>query len=249
MRGVVARYELMTTAPAAAAAFYGQVLGWTTESSTDGQTSFVGAGGPFASVSAVQRRMLPQWLSHITVESLPMALEMAETLGGLLMSIPAALPGLGRHGLLRGPGGSLISVVELSDAPMSSEGDAVRAAVAWNESTTLHFEDDWNFLSGLFGWLDRGTMTHPDGRQYRMFGRTHEIGDGLGGHSTLSADLSAPSWVIYFSVPDLSPALVAVRAQGGRVTSTPMQLPNGDWVVRCLDPQGAVFALLSTQKS
>ena len=34
-----------------------------------------------------------------------------------------------------------------------------------------------------------------------------------------------------------------VKANGGQLLDEPMQVPGGDWIVQCLDPQGAEFAL------
>ena len=238
MRGRIAGYDLRTNAPAEAADFYGQVLGWETPA-PDGDpirrvgTLPVSTGSPHG----------PHWLCHLTVEQLAMALEMVTALGGRLLDGSDA-----DRPVVQGPGGCIFRLV-LGDPDASEESAEVQAAVAWNECITEHFDEDWNFVAGLFGWLDRGTMTHPDGRQYRMFGRDHRIGNGLGAFSTRSADLHRPGWVIYFTVDDLTPRLAKVSEGGGTVTSTPMQLPNGDWVVRCRDPHGAVFALHSSSKS
>jgi hypothetical protein len=34
-----------------------------------------------------------------------------------------------------------------------------------------------------------------------------------------------------------------VKALGGKVLNGPMEVPGGDLIVQCLDPQGAAFAL------
>ena len=35
----------------------------------------------------------------------------------------------------------------------------------------------------------------------------------------------------------------AVKAHGGQVLHGPAEVPGGDWIAQCLDPQGAAFAL------
>ena len=35
----------------------------------------------------------------------------------------------------------------------------------------------------------------------------------------------------------------AVKANGGQVLHGPVEVPGGDWIVQCMDPQGAVFSL------
>ena len=37
-----------------------------------------------------------------------------------------------------------------------------------------------------------------------------------------------------------------VKEMGGQILRGPMEVPGGDKVVQCLDPQGAAFALHST---
>jgi uncharacterized protein len=54
-------------------------------------------------------------------------------------------------------------------------------------------------------------------------------------------------WIYYFSVGDIYAAAERVRAGGGLVLDGPIELPVGSWIVRCSDPQGAVFALEGTR--
>jgi predicted enzyme related to lactoylglutathione lyase len=52
-----------------------------------------------------------------------------------------------------------------------------------------------------------------------------------------------PTWVYYIRVENLERALEAVQAGGGQMLNGPMEVPGGDTVVNCMDPQGALFAL------
>jgi hypothetical protein len=47
----------------------------------------------------------------------------------------------------------------------------------------------------------------------------------------------------YVRVPDVNAALEKVTALGGKVLNGPMEVPGGDMIAHCLDPQGAAFAL------
>ena len=42
---------------------------------------------------------------------------------------------------------------------------------------------------------------------------------------------------------DIGAAAKRVAAGGGRVLQGPIELPDDSWIVRCADPQGALFAL------
>ena len=50
-------------------------------------------------------------------------------------------------------------------------------------------------------------------------------------------------WFYYIHVADIHAAAQAVKDNGGEVWNEPMQIPGGDMVAHCRDPQGALFAL------
>jgi hypothetical protein len=52
-----------------------------------------------------------------------------------------------------------------------------------------------------------------------------------------------PFWLYYINVADLDAALAAVNKGGGKVVHGPFELLGGHWIARCVDPQGAMFAL------
>ena len=35
-----------------------------------------------------------------------------------------------------------------------------------------------------------------------------------------------------------------MKAGGGQILKGPMEVPGGNWIVQCTDPQGAIFALV-----
>ena len=78
---------------------------------------------------------------------------------------------------------------------------------------------------------------------YRMYG----FGQWpLGGIFNKPAEMPVPGWLYYIRVPDVREAVETVKREGGKVLNGPMEVPGGDLVAQCLDPQGAAFALHST---
>jgi len=49
-------------------------------------------------------------------------------------------------------------------------------------------------------------------------------------------------------VEALDAAIERVNAGGGKVIMGPHQVPGGQWIAQCLDPQGAMFAMVSSVK-
>jgi predicted enzyme related to lactoylglutathione lyase len=52
-----------------------------------------------------------------------------------------------------------------------------------------------------------------------------------------------PAWNMYFCVADVHAAADRAKANGGQVMNGPMEVPGGDWIVNCMDPQGAAFSM------
>ena len=63
---------------------------------------------------------------------------------------------------------------------------------------------------------------------------------------TKPPEMPMPAWLFYIRVEDVNASVEQVKAAGGQVVHGPMEVPGGDWVVQCVDPQGAHFALHST---
>ena len=52
-----------------------------------------------------------------------------------------------------------------------------------------------------------------------------------------------PNWLSYIRVDAVKPVADQVAQLGGTVINGPMEVPGGDWIAQCIDPQGAAFAL------
>ena len=46
----------------------------------------------------------------------------------------------------------------------------------------------------------------------------------------------------------LAAAAARVTGGGGSILNGPMQVPGGQWIVQCMDPQGAVFNLVALKR-
>ncbi|MBW2463508.1 MAG: hypothetical protein JRH11_17795, partial [Deltaproteobacteria bacterium] len=52
-----------------------------------------------------------------------------------------------------------------------------------------------------------------------------------------------PSWLYYVTGDEMDGAVKRINDRGGKITSGPMEVPGGDRVAQCVDPQGAHFAI------
>jgi predicted enzyme related to lactoylglutathione lyase len=62
---------------------------------------------------------------------------------------------------------------------------------------------------------------------------------------TKAAGSPGPMWNFYFLVQGAEAAAGRIRAAGGQVLNGPMEVPGGGWVLNAVDPQGALFSLMS----
>jgi predicted enzyme related to lactoylglutathione lyase len=53
-------------------------------------------------------------------------------------------------------------------------------------------------------------------------------------------------WGFYVQVDSIGGAVERVKAGGGKVVHGPVQVPGGGWIINAQDPQGAMFALVSS---
>jgi len=68
----------------------------------------------------------------------------------------------------------------------------------------------------------------------------------VGGFFNKPPEMTAPpQWWCYVRLPSADRAAEVVKRLGGRVVQGPMEVPGGDRIAQCLDPQGAAFAVHS----
>ena len=96
----------------------------------------------------------------------------------------------------------------------------------------------WAFYGELFGWQKAGADIGSTGT-YQLFSAD---GQTIGGMFTKPPVEQVPHWLYYFNIGDIDAAAERVRAGGGWIFEGPFEVPDG-WIVRCIDPQGAIFAL------
>lgn len=109
--------ELTVPDPAAAAAFYGQLFGWTTKE--------VNMGGPYHVISVGETAvagimapppgappMPPHWGCYVTVSNADETIARCVELGGAVLVPAMDVPTVGRMAVLRDPQGAVFNVMQ-----------------------------------------------------------------------------------------------------------------------------------------
>jgi predicted enzyme related to lactoylglutathione lyase len=248
-------YELMTTDPAAAQAFYGSVVGWGAQDSGMSGVAYTlftvggkGACGLMALPEAArQAGAPPHWLGYVAVADVDGTAARIRAAGCTEYVAPSDIPEVGRFSVFADPQGASLALFHAArdcDDPIPDQSETGR--VGWHELHARSVEEALSFYAPLFGWRKTDAMDMGDMGTYQMFG----VGDKtLGGMFPKPPTMPRAFWLYYFNVPDIDAAIARVTAGGGRVLMAPMEVPGGGWVVQATDPQGAAFALHGPRKA
>jgi uncharacterized protein len=252
-------YELMTSDQDAAIDFYKAVVGW---SAADHENSGM-TGFRYTILSAGDRGMgglmqltdqmvaggaRPSWVGYIGVaDADAKAKEIVEAGGRILMG-PDDIPNVGRFAMVADPGGApfyLLTPLPRDDEPPAAE-PTTPGLVSWHELySSLGDKAAFDFYAGRFGWETMHEMDMGPMGTYRIFGAD---GVQMGGIMNKPDNIPASTWGFYINVDGLDAAVERIEANGGQVLMGPHEVPGGSWIVQCMDPQGANFALVSTQR-
>ena len=246
-------YDVMTTDPKAALAFYKAVIGWSGMDSGlpnhDYTILSIGAtmiGGLMPIPEAARKADAgPAWMGYIGVDDVDAFAQKVTKAGGAIHKAPEDIPGVGRFAVAADPHGAGFILFK----PASDQPPPVAAGtpghIGWHELYAGDRETAWSFYAKLFGWRKDTAIDMGEMGTYQLFATG---GDAVGGMMTKPPHVPAPGWLYYFNVDAIEAAIARVTANGGAVLHGPMQVPGGSWIAQCRDPQGAMFAVVSRAK-
>jgi predicted enzyme related to lactoylglutathione lyase len=242
-------YELMTTDLAAATDFYTHAVGWTAEDSGMPGVTYTLlkagdariAGAMTLPPEACARGGQPGWIGYVGVDDVDAAVPRLEAAGGTVLRPAEDIPTIGRFAVVADPHGAAFVVFR-------GEGDAPPTApmgtpghVGWRELSAGDGPTAFDFYAGLFGWKKDEAMDMGALGVYQLFSVE---GEQTGAVMTKMPETPAPFWLYYFNVSEILAAEARVKEKGGQMLHGPMEVPGERWIIQCLDPQGAVFALV-----
>ncbi|MGY3604940.1 MULTISPECIES: VOC family protein [unclassified Bradyrhizobium] len=245
--GRFAWYELLTTDLAAAGAFYGEVVGWGVKDASLPELAYtvLSAGdvpvGGLMELPEEGRRLgaTPRWVGYVAVDDIDATTTQIGRLGGAVL-LPPTGSNIGRISVVADPQKATFALVTgLTYGQRQPVALDELGRVGWHELLAEDRNKIFDFYGALFGWRKANAETDP-ADLYQLFSAA---GQTIGGMLTKLPSVSQPFWLYYFNVDDIGAAAKRVNAGGGRVLQGPIELPDGCWIARCVDPQGALFAL------
>ncbi len=241
-------HELMSKDPASAKLFYPAALGWEVEAAEIPgmqydmwRTSRGPIGGVWQLPPEAQDAGAPShWIPYVGTADIDAGFARAQALGGGVYVPVTDIPGIGRFAVLRDPQGATFALYQ----PLQGEAGDVRPGIgdfSWHELATSDAVAALAFYGDLFGWTEVQASDMGAMGMYRIFGRD---GHMFGGMFDKPADMPMPSnWCSYVRVENVQDAVGRITQGGGTVLNGPMEVPGGDVIAQCLDPQGAYFAV------
>ncbi|HEY0840816.1 MAG TPA: VOC family protein, partial [Vulgatibacter sp.] len=161
--------------------------------------------------------------------------------------VPATdIPEVGKFAIVSDPQGAAFAVFQSVKPTTKPETQGV-GRMSWAELNTTDHKSAWKFYSDLFGWKPTRSMDLGEMGEYFMFGTDTE--NSMGGMSDAAKMMNAPAhWMFYVNVENIDETAKAVANKGGKILNGPMEVPGGDRVAQCMDPQGAAFGIFSPKK-
>jgi predicted enzyme related to lactoylglutathione lyase len=249
-------YELLTTDPKAAEAFYSKVFGWRMEpgKATDMAYTHINVGNyPIGGIMELPAELKahgvpPNWSGYIGVDDVDATARKIVAAGGKVQRPAEDIPNVGRFAVVADPAGAVFLIFKGTGQdnmparpPMGTPG-----FVDWNELIGGEPDESFKFYSGLFGWTKGEAMNMGAMGTYQIF---HIDGVPSGGMMKRKPDMPMACWIYYVAVDDIEAAHKRVLDSGGKIMFGPMEVPGGMWIVTAFDPQQAMFAMVGPKKT
>lgn len=248
-------YDVMTTDCKAAESFYKRVLGWSAKDSGMGDRSYtlfsagpVMVGGLMPITDEAKKMGVPPcWSGYIAVDDVDDYAARVKKAGGAIHRGPEDIPGVGRFAVVADPHGAVFIIMKGDSAegpPTPVPGTP--GHVGWRELSAGDGRKDFDFYSRLFDWTKDQAIDMGKMGVYQTF-RTGGS-EAVGGMMTKMPEAPIPFWLYYFNVEGIDAAVGRVKGAGGKIALEPQQVPTGQWIAQCFDPQGAMFGLLAPKR-
>jgi predicted enzyme related to lactoylglutathione lyase len=254
-------YELLTDNSDAAQQFYSAFLGWqVTDSGQPGMNYRIlhardeGTGevqdiGGLMQLTEEMRQggARPVWLGYIGVDDVDGTVASIVAAGGVVQMPAMDIPDVGRIAMVTDPQGAPFYVMRgiSNKTSLAFAYDKPRIGhCAWNELVTSDTETAKAFYFKEFGWTKDGEMDMGPIGAYEFIRHNGVIGAIM----PKPKEQPVPMWHYYFRCADIDTACYAITDKGGQILHGPDEIPGRDFIIKGVDPQGALFALVGNRK-
>ena len=253
-------YELLTNNSDAALTFYRAILGWQATDSGQPDMDYrillardedTGESHEVAGLLQLTQAMCeegarPVWLGYIGVDNVDNTVATIIAAGGKSQMPATNIPDVGRIAMVTDPQGTPFYVMRSSSDKTSLAFAADKPRVghcAWNELLSPAPQAAKAFYFNEFGWSKDGEIEMGPMGTYEFIRHNGVIGAIM----PKPENMPVPMWHFYFRCADIDLASRAITDNGGQILHGPDEIPGGDFTVKGIDPQGALFALVGAR--
>jgi predicted enzyme related to lactoylglutathione lyase len=250
--------ELATTDQTAAKQFYSSLFGWEPADYPMGPngvyTMFTiegKAAGACFTIGAHEGHIPPHWQLYVSVASADDAAARAAQLGGKTIEGPFDVQTFGRMAVIQDPTGAFFSIWQ-AKTHIGTGITGVNGTLCWADLNTADPRTAKAFYENLFGWQFVPGKDKPADSYLHIKNGEDFIG-GL--PPAPERDQHArdphtpPHWLLYFLVADCDASTEKAKELGAKIYMQPMNIDPTLRLSIVADPQGAVFALFTSQRS
>jgi predicted enzyme related to lactoylglutathione lyase len=241
--------DLMTSNPATAKQFYGDLFGW--EFQTGDQETYGGYitanknGKMVAGIMqkpADQGAMPDMWSTYLRTDDAAATAAAVTASGGEIYVEPMDVPEQGHMAFFGDVSGAAIGVWQPREM-RGYELVAEEGAPAWHELHTKDYDAAVKFYREVFGW-DTDVMSDTPEFRYTTLGAGADAKAGIMDASGYLPAEVPSSWQVYFAVGDADASIEKAVSMGGTVVDGPDDTPFGR-LATLTDPTGAMFKIVA----
>jgi len=244
-------YDLMTTAPDEAVEFYKAITNWETmlwEGPAEDMppyTMWALGDKPFGGSMPLPEEAIAggaptHWIAYIGTPNVDDTVKKAENLGASIFVQPTDIPTVGRFAIIADPFGAVFAAFTPENEAPEQPAQDTPGAISWHELLSASPDEAFDFYAKLFEWKKIESFDMGPMGKYQMYGQGETM---YGGMCRKPDEMPMSAWLQYITVADIGNSAAKVKQLGGQVMMGPMEVPSGDLVAQCIDPQGGAFAL------
>ena len=245
-------YELVTTDVEAAMAFYTNVMGWGAWDASVPGKRYILFGDGKGAISALtplpddarQMGAKPIWVGYVGVDDVDATAARITRLGGAVHVPPTDASDISRFSVFTDPQTARLALFKWRRPGQQLPAPDAPGRVGWHELLAADWEQAWAFYGDLFGWQKEDAEISETGT-YQPFSAGGQM---IGGMFTKPGRSRLRSGSTISTSATSTRRRSASRPAAARSWKVRSKSAGGSWVVRCADPQGAVFALEGTRR-
>ena len=236
-------YDLMTTDPKAARAFYTELFGWNVQEADMGPggiyTMLKNGDTTFGGIAASPPGAPSSWVGYVHVDDLDATVSQATQLGGKVLMPIMPIPEVGRFAIIADPHGGVVGPITLKNPGTEPEGPPAAGSIVWRELWATQPEAAKAFYTALFGWKHHADEM-PGFGTYTQWNRGGP--QDFGGMMQAPPEVPVSAWVYYVKVDDIEATAKRAEKLGGKTMVPLTNIGDSGKFVVLQDPQQAVFA-------